>query len=145
MTSVWGIRILVSAVVAAVVAAIVVAIAILGSPSVQRKRKLDQRRVQDLITIEGDMSAYWHRHDTLPPDLVTLTHEGFRTPTSDPERGNPYGFTITGTDSYRLCADFSFDSKEDPQPWYYSPRGERSWAHGQGRQCFDLTVQRDKQ
>ena len=141
MTSAWGVRILATVVIATVIAAVVAAIVILGPPSQQRKRKLDQRRIRDLMNIEQTVNSYWQRHKTLPPDLVTLSREpGFRPPTSDPERGSVYEFKVTGTDSFRLCAEFSFDSKEDPQPWYYSPTGP--WAHGAGRQCFELTIQR---
>src|SRR3989442_6601914 len=136
-----GVRVLGYAVIAAVVAAVVAAIVILGPPSQQRKRKLDQRRIQDLMNIERTVNSYWQRHKTLPTDLVTLSREpGFRPSMSDPESGSAYEFKVTGTDSFRLCAEFSFDSAEDPQPWYYPPKG--SWAHGAGRQCFELTIQR---
>ena len=141
MTPVWGVRILGSVVIAAVIAALVAAMVILGPPSQQRKRKLDQRRIQDLMNIEQTVNSYWQRHKTLPPDLVTLSHEpGFRPPMADPERGSAYEFKATGTDSFRLCAEFSFDSTEDPPPRYYSSNGP--WSHSAGRQCFELRIQR---
>src|SRR4030095_1899714 len=141
MTSAWGVRILGSAVIAIVIGAVIAAIVVLGPPSQQRKRKLDQRRIQDLMNIERTVNVYWQRHKALPSDLATLSREpGFSPPTSDPERGSAYEFKVTGIDSFRLCAEFSFDSKEDPQPRYYSVTG--SWEHGAGRQCFEVSIER---
>lgn len=142
MTSGWGVRILGSIVIATVIAAVAGALIILGPPKVQRQHKFDERRIQDLMSIENTVNSFWVRHKALPPDILTLSREpGFSLPMTDPERGNPYVFEVTGLDSFRLCAEFSFDSAETPQTWNYLSTGH--WAHGAGRQCFDLAIKRN--
>ena len=139
MTRGGGARILAYIVGATVLAAVIAGIVILGPPKRQRQLRLDERRVKDLIGIQGDVNNYWQRHKALPPDLVTLSREpGHRPPPTDPERGMEYEFEITGAESFRLCAVFTFDSSEAPEPGRYF--STESWAHGAGRHCFDVSI-----
>lgn len=138
-----GVRILVAVVTATVAAAVVAAVILLGPPSRQREQRIDARRVQDLMEVEQMVTTYWGRHKSLPPDMVTLSREpGFRTP-NDPERNTPYELAITGSNAYRLCAVFARDSSEEPPSWN-GYGGRIAWAHGSGRQCFDLKPPQDE-
>ena len=139
MTRTAGARLLGSIAAAIVALAVVAAVAVLGPPSEQRKRRLDERRVDDLRKIETIVDTYWQRYERLPQDLDALARElqGLRTPRLDPERGTPYEFAITGPDSFRVCAEFTGESEVERAG--LSPAGA-SWAHGPGRQCFDLKV-----
>ena len=56
----------------------------------------------------------------------------------DPEGRTPYVFEATGVDSFRLCAVFALDSAEEGQRSSWLPISH--WAHGAGRQCFDLNI-----
>jgi type II secretory pathway pseudopilin PulG len=139
MSSFRGVRLLTSIVIATVIAAVIAAMIVIGPPSRQRNLKLDQRRIQDLRDIERATNTYWQRRKTLPPDLATLSREpGLRPPMADPERGSPYEFKVTGVGSFHVCAVFSLDSEDDSNSWSYSHTG--SWAHGAGRQCFELSI-----
>ena len=139
MTGGAGARILAFIAGATVSAAVIAGIVILGSPKRQRQLRLDERRVEDLIDIQRDVNFYWQRHKALPPDLLTLSREpGHGAPRVDPERGNPYELEITGAESFRLCAVFTFDSSEVPEQTRYFSK--ESWTHGVGRQCFDLSI-----
>jgi hypothetical protein len=128
----------------AIAVAVVVAIVIIDPPT-QRLRMLDERRLDDLIRIGKQVDIFWKRHEALPGDLNTLTHEpGFSTPILDPETEAPYGYENKDADSYRLCATFALDSGDDEQVRYDSRASE--WAHPAGRYCFDLDVdKRDKE
>ena len=133
---------LAAAVTAVVLAAIVAGILTLGSPGVQRQRRLDERRVADLAHIASAVTAYWQRHSSLPADLASLANEpGLRVNARDPETGAAYVYEVTGADLYRLCAVFAFDSAAD------SAVPARvlalDWAHGAGRHCFDLRVPKE--
>jgi hypothetical protein len=140
MTSVSGTRILALAVTTIVVGTVITAIVLLDPPGVQRQRKMDERRVEDLMSLQRTTEEYWTRHKALPPDLATLSKEpGLRVPEADPETGSPYVFEITGPKSYRLCAVFARDSAERGSTRYYSVK----WAHAAGRHCFDLTIPKD--
>jgi hypothetical protein len=126
-----------AAVTAVVAASVIAAIVVLGAPSVQRQRKIDEVRVQNLTLIALSVSGYFARHKELPADLEALAKEpGYKIARSDPETGKSYGYQILGATSYRLCADFTGDSAKD-SPQYFGAYFNVTWAHGQGHQCFD--------
>jgi len=134
MSSVTGPRILMAGVTAAVVAAVVAAVFVLGSPAEQRQRRLDERRVRDLSTIENSIRAYASTHPDLPSDLAALGREpGPRRAPTDPETGAAYEYSLTGKEAYRLCAVFAGPSAEAASA--YAER--EGWTHGAGRQCFE--------
>jgi hypothetical protein len=119
-----------------VVATLVVAILVMDSPSAQREARIDQRRVQDLERIVRIASLHAQRHDALPPDLATLAGEpGRQLSINDPIDGTPYGYTITGARSFRLCAVFMTDTAKPTA--IAAPSTPDDWNHGSGRQCFD--------
>lgn len=120
---------------AVVIAVVAVAIAVMGSPSAQRKAKLDDRRVHDLQRIVDAVDRYYEHHDALPPDLATLAAQpGLRLAIADPVDGTPYDYEIAGGRGFRLCATFTTDTADirpRMRPW--SP----AWNHDAGRGCFD--------
>jgi hypothetical protein len=118
-----------------VVLTVIAAVTILDPPGLQHKRKIDARRVRDLINISRSVDTYWERKKSLPSDLATLEKEpGLRIPLKDPETGIAYIYEVMNGKSYRLCAVFSLDSSDESQEYYLS----RKWSHGAGKQCFDL-------
>jgi type II secretory pathway pseudopilin PulG len=136
MTRITGVRILVTGVSLAVLAAVVAAIIVMGSPTQQRQRRLDERRVQDLSTIATTIGIYASAHEALPPDLSVLGKEpGPRRAPKDPETGAPYEYIVLGTESYQLCAVFVTPSADADTARPYQERD--GWTHGAGRQCFE--------
>jgi type II secretory pathway pseudopilin PulG len=129
------------AIVTAVVAAsVIAAIVVLGAPSVQRQRKMDGVRVQNLSLIALSVSGYFTRHRELPADLAALANEpGYHIARSDPDTGKSYGYQVLGATSYRLCADFTRDSASD-SPQGFGAYANVTWAHGRGHQCFDRST-----
>jgi len=127
---------------AAVTATVIAAIVVLGAPRVQRQRKMDRVRVQDLTNIALSVTGYFRRHKALPGDLAALAKEpGYRVARSDPDTGNPYGYQLLDASSYRLCADFATDSaadSADPHDAYT----DVTWAHARGHQCFDRNTEK---
>lgn len=118
-----------------VVLAVVAAIIIMDPTGLQRKRRIDTHRVDNLKNISSSIDSYWERKKSLPLNLTALDMEpGLKIPLKDPETGIPYVFEVTGKDSYRLCAVFSVDSSDEAQEY----RSSRKWSHGAGRHCFDL-------
>jgi hypothetical protein len=136
MTSASAHKVLVWPISAVVIGAVITAI-LLDPPGVQRQRKMDARRVEDLSSIQRATEEYWNRHKVLPTDLAMLGKEpGLRVAATDPETGSPYIYEVTGPKSYRLCAVFARDSSERAAGPYFSV----TWAHGAGRHCFELTL-----
>jgi len=137
MTSTRGDQILAAVVTTIVVGAVITAIILLDPPGVQRQRKMDEHRVDDLMTIQRAAEEYWTRHKKLPPDLATLSKEaGLVVPTKDPETSTAYVYETSGPRSYRLCAVFARTTAERAA----IPGYQVKWAHGAGRHCFDLEI-----
>jgi hypothetical protein len=121
-----------TAVTVAVTAAVIVGIYLLGSPSEERTRRLDERRVQDLSGISQAIDVYWTRQSALPSSLDQLRAEtGANVSVSDPVTDARYEFRPIDSDRYELCAIFEGESRD-------SERGGAAgfWSHRAGRQCF---------
>jgi hypothetical protein len=115
----------------AVVAAVVAGIYLLGSPSEERSRRLDERRVQDLSGIAQAIDLYWTRESRLPGSLEQLRSDtGANITVADPSTSAPYDYRPLEDGKYELCASFDRDSGD-------SNRFDNGfWTHRAGRQCF---------
>ena len=129
--------VLLVAAVTAVVAAVVAGLFVLGSPTEERARRLDHRRVADLQSIGAATDLYWTRHSRLPASLDDLTAEpGVTINARDPAGSEPYGYQPLDSARYEVCASFEQESGEiarDPE--------RDLWAHGPGRQCFQFEAE----
>ena len=127
-----------------------------GSPFAERERRFDERRVQDLQSIQNELINYWQAKESLPQTLSGLQDDirGF-IPPKDPETGELYGYRVLSDKQFELCAIFK-TSNEDaleaiegkPLP---APRGlqqpesiySESWLHNAGEECFTRTIDPD--
>ena len=117
-----------------VVAAVIGGIILLDSPAQERLRRLDERRVDDLRELAYTVDVYWTREGTLPSSLEELSNErGYYEELVDPETGEPYEYRVLSGNTYELCAQFARDTAEEQDRFY-----KDYWAHGPGRQCFEL-------
>ena len=106
-----------------------------GTPSAERARRLDERRVEDLRALSDAANVYVQRHSRLPGTLQELSSEGGLDVTALGRETGPYEYRATGDRSYELCATF-----QRPSPAGQRLSGDPFWAHGAGRQCFQLEV-----
>jgi len=126
--------VLLGAAVTVVIAAVVAGLLVLGSPTDERVRRVDDRRVEDLQGIMAATDLYWTRHALLPASLDELTAEpGVRISTGDPASSETYGYQPLDSVRYEVCATFEGESGEIARD-----REKDLWAHGAGRQCFEL-------
>jgi hypothetical protein len=122
---------------AAVVAAIAAGLVLIGSPSAERMRRLDEIRVRDLMQLSRAVDLYWKREEALPASLDALTtvpDAPFRS-TMDPSTAQPYPYRAIDASRYELCA--SFEAADADREY-----SDRFWAHGVGRKCFELDAQK---
>jgi len=120
---------------AIVVAAVATAIVVMGGPSAQRERRLDERRVQDLARIERGVRAYREQHGRLPRDLATLAQEPGRRLPRDPGTDAGYDYEAVDARRFRMCAEFATDTAQLPEgeeSW-----SDEKWSHPAGRHCFE--------
>jgi hypothetical protein len=102
-----------------VILAIVLSFAVMGSPMKQRLLRLDDRRVQDLQSIQWQVINYWQQKEKLPEALKDLANpiSGYSLPV-DPEfeKGKTYEYNLKDAKNltFELCATFS---AEMPKGW----------------------------
>lgn len=120
-----------------------------GSPLDERTRRIDERRISDLQLIQNEIIGYWMNKEKLPEDLSLLRDDirGISIP-ADPETGAPYEYKILGDMKFSLCATFKLPSREygeiSAKPIPAEPYGgAENWQHGEGRVCFERTIDPD--
>lgn len=116
--------------VAAVVCAIGAGLYLVGRPSDQRIRRLDERRADDMQYLRDGVLRYVEQNKRFPASLQEITGmpDAAR---HDPVTGQPYGYRITGDDTFELCADF--ERATDPEQARFA---DNTWKHGAGHTCF---------
>jgi hypothetical protein len=117
-----------------VAAAIVTGVVILGSPSDERARRLDQRRVSDLAGLEMAVNFYFAQHTKLPASLEALsTQPGVRIAT-DPVTGAAYRYRPIDAEQFELCGTFERAAESRVSS------GVDVWEHPSGDHCFSKRV-----
>ncbi|MFN4181464.1 MAG: DUF5671 domain-containing protein [Candidatus Paceibacteria bacterium] len=143
-----------------VVALISFSFVVMGSPKTQRLLRLDERRIQDLQSIQYQVITYWQQKEKLPASLSDMANpiSGYTLPV-DPEfeKGFSYEYTSKDKLSFELCATFALPIKEGwiesrggVMPVYVGEKAvsepammggvNESWAHEAGRTCFTRTI-----
>lgn len=144
---------------------------IMGSPNTQRLLRFDDRRIQDLQSIQYQIINYWQQKEKLPEKLSDLSNPiaGFYLPVDpDFEKGINYEYMVKDKLTFDLCATFALPI---PKGWneyssggvmpmmpiyekgidtavssypYPGPSGVNdSWDHEAGRTCFTRTIDKD--
>ncbi len=149
-----------------VLSAIIYSFMIIGSPMTQRALRLDDRRVNDLQTIQYQIINYWQQKEKLPVDLKELANplSGFSLPTEPEfEKGKVYEYIVKDKLTFELCATFSlpiqkgwreysgggimmpaYDKEFSNVSYPYPGSGiNESWDHQEGRTCFERTIDKD--
>jgi len=137
-----------------VAAAVVVGIVLVGSPTSERARQFDDRRVSDLQTIQWQVVNYWQTKRELPAELSLLEGglSSFAVPT-DPETGAAYPYSVSASTSFSLCADFTSPSTDRsgmtrdigmPSSPVRVGGNSDTWEHQSGHVCFERTIDPDQ-
>ena len=85
----------------------------LDPPSQTKARSLDRERLNGLRVTENAIWKYFDVHQALPADLKALDiekNQPMQANWDDPETHQPIEYKITGERSYRLCAQFAYNS-----------------------------------
>jgi hypothetical protein len=113
---------------------------LVGSPATRRLERLDEQRLEDLLTIAReillmvlDRNKKGVIKEGLPKDLVeaSLRARNARLNPSDPETGEAYVYNVKNETTFELCAEFSLPRDDDSEVF---------WNHGTGRHCFTINV-----
>lgn len=135
---------------------------VMGSPKEQRNLRLDQKRTEDLQSIQYQVINYWQQKESLPTSLSDLKNpvSNYLIPV-DPEfqKGLSYEYKNLGKQKFELCATFTLPApkgwiKNGSEGYYavaptkgvsepsmpYPPGINDSWDHKEGRTCFERTI-----
>ncbi|MGA2421464.1 MAG: hypothetical protein ABSG69_15415 [Candidatus Acidiferrum sp.] len=116
---------------AAVLAVLILGFRDWGSPTTQRMKQADLRKVQALQQIAQEIWVKWNSKDqTLPGDWNALETRGKK----DPVSGKPFGYHAKSGSRYELCATFLTDQHRAVLPGNV----DEFWEHPQGDYCFQL-------
>ena len=136
-----------------VIGLIITGFSIMGSPRTQRLFNYDNQKVQDLQNIQWQIVNFWQQKGELPETLSNLEDpiSGFAAPL-DSQTKEMYEYEITGPLAFQLCANFNLESKNGmarngtPKPMmpeFSDSQVQEVWTHGEGRHCFDRTIDPD--
>ncbi|MDO8582188.1 MAG: DUF5671 domain-containing protein [bacterium] len=142
-----AIRIFVGGTIVVVFAGVVLGFFLIGSPSHRRAVRFDERRTQDLQSVQYEVVNYWQSKEKLPETLDGLKDQirGFAPPV-DPVTGVTYDYRVLAPLQFELCATFTTDVNNTPSPIETKPypvmRGgySENWQHGIGKGCFTRTI-----
>ena len=137
-------KVFIYSVVTVVSLSVLASFVIAGSPSEQKDRRLDERRVSDLGYIKSQVEVFWVSKSVLPEKLLNLNDatRGIGVPI-DPETGESYDYRVLSDLKFELCATFSSDSTGDLVETGYYPYNGGNWDHGIGKVCFERTIDPD--
>ena len=130
-----------------ILASIIASFFIIGTPAVQRERRFDEQRVDDLQTLQSQIVNYWTQKEVLPQDIGELEDSisGFIVP-KDPDSDSPYEYNVIDSLSFELCAifktssdDFGSTSKGVRAVLPYDSF-QQNWSHQAERTCFIRTI-----
>jgi len=133
-----------------VLGSIVAGFFIIGTPAVQRERRFDERRVENLQILQSRIINYWMQKELLPQNLDALEDSisGFIVP-KDPKSGLPYEYNIINSLSFELCAIFKTSSDDfgvvSNKVRFISlyDSFQQNWSYRADRTCFQRIIDPD--
>ncbi len=137
-----------------VLVAVVSGFFIIGSPTSQRLIRFDEKKVDDLQSIQWRVVDFWQSKERLPESLLELKDpiSSFMVPV-DPQTEEEYGYNVISALTFELCADFNKESTEQSfiNERIVSPVPiggglgikDSNWQHGEGEVCFERTIDPD--
>jgi Domain of unknown function (DUF5671) len=131
-----------------VVGSVLLGFAMAGSPVTARKRRLDEKRVDDLRAIHQTIQEMTTKTDrntktvtvirTLPKTLDEVAafrrtkEAGRKLDLVDPRTGAKYAYTITAERTYELCATFELERDQKRDLFWNHPAGEYCYRFDAG-------------
>ncbi len=137
-----------------VAGAVIAGFFVVGSPQEARLRGFDEKKIQDLQFIQGELINYWQNKEVLPVTLSQLNDDirGVRIP-QDPQAGSDYAYLVKGPLTFALCANFnkpsSYSNTSSSRTYPKAPYPvdqyiiSQNWDHGDGDVCFERTIDKD--
>lgn len=109
------------------------------SPGAVRAEREDQERVNRLSSIHYQVENYYQDEGSMPENLEMIEDRLYDGGIEDPVTDELFTYSITGEESYQVCATFSYSNRErEINNGYWR---DPDWLHDAGEQCFEKTVE----
>lgn len=119
-------------------------IIMIGSPSSQREKAEDQRKIDDLNSLQWQITDYYQSKGRLPNALDELKDplKGNIVPKT-PDTAENYKYTVGENITFTLCATFKTDNTE--RKIETSPiQTDEYFKHIVGENCYERVIDKDK-
>lgn len=138
------IRIYFYASLAAVLAVFITALFVVESPTETRNRRQDEAVLSNFSQVDSAINSYYAEQNILPENLNVLVAEytfinedNLKNPATD----EMFGYNITSTTTYELCANFlTSNKKKDGRD--FAPYKDL-WPHDAGYQCLEQKIRQN--
>jgi hypothetical protein len=118
----------------------------MGSPKTQRLLKQDDKKIEDLQSLQWQIINYWQINGEIPANWSDMK--------TDFQTGKSYEYKKTGTMNFKLCAVFNKEGGNNQDQYQYmyneiSPVGypaksvaskNEDWRHTAGNYCFEREI-----
>lgn len=156
-------RIFVWKIIIIMLAVIVAGVLIVDSPKEERMYRADEKRTQDLQTLQNYILEYWKKEKKLPESIGSLgieSKDGEFDWTKDPKTKKSYAYKTPEEKTFTLCAVFEKETRgkegypnmpqparvpvdfEKLEPQYYIENSD--WTHNAGSVCFERHIVENK-
>ncbi len=110
------------------------------SPGDVRAEKEDRERVNRLSSIHWQVEQYLREKKSMPENLEAIEDQLYDGGIDDPVTDEAFPYSVTGENTYSICATFEFSNREREvnNGYWRNP----DWLHDAGEYCFDKTVER---
>jgi len=111
------------------------------SPKVARERKIDEKVLNNIYSLENYINSYYEKEEKLPEDLLEVNSVAevinFNQFLVNPVSGEKIEYKKTGEREFELCANFRTDSYESKRNEVYPIyAGDGSKVYVKGWNCF---------
>ncbi len=123
---------------------------IVGTPGQARLARFDVQKVNDLVSMQYQVTCYFQAKQKLPATLADLNNPlGCGSTPVDPQTNESYVYEATGKLSFKLCAVFNAEGRGNqdmylertiPMPVGSKGIQQDNWQHDSGQVCFDRTI-----
>lgn len=125
---------------------IVLGFVVIGSPKSQRLKNYDLEKINDIQQLQSSVVSFWQINGNLPQNLSEVAGQYGYFDLNQPDSKKPYEYSIVSPNSFEVCADFNFDSKNN-NPYSrsvidtkYNYTTPSDWSYKEGRSCFTYVI-----
>lgn len=121
----------------------------IGSPKTQRLLNYDNKKINDLISIDQQITYFYQNNLKIPQNLSELNNlGGYYYPPKDNQYNIDYSYKPKNKTEYSLCANFNLDIDSRDKIFYDRVKmapyelsyQDNNWNYKKGEYCFERKI-----